>query len=166
MAKLTSTPKYCPVPAVVWATAGGVGLLKPAPGTWGSALAVGLALVVLAVCGSQLGRGLLIIATVIAVVGSYWAVPRAARWFGRGDPGQIVIDEVVGVWLGVVICPDFLLVEPLTAVLVVGILFRVFDIAKPGPVGFVESLHGTTGIMADDLVAGLLAGLLTTAILY
>lgn len=111
------------------------------------------------------GRWILLAGLGLALAASMWAVPRAVRWFRRGDPSQVVIDEVAGVWIAVVVLPAVVLAQPLTAVLVAGILFRVFDIAKPGPIGALESAGGTTGIMADDCAAGLLAGALTTAIL-
>lgn len=150
--------------ALAIATGGGAGLLRPAPGTWGSVVAMIVAMVVLTAAPSA-GRWILCALLALALVGSIWAVPHAVRWFRRGDPSQVVIDEVVGVWTAVVMLPPVLLAAPLTTVLAAGILFRVFDIAKPGPVGALESLGGTPGIMADDIAAGLLAGVLTTAIL-
>lgn len=151
--------------ALALATAFGAGWCRPGPGTWGSAAATVLALAVLAVCGPDPGRLVLIGLLLATLVASAWAVPRAVAWYGREDPGQIVIDEVAGVLIGVAILPSTILAAPLTPVLAVGILFRVFDIAKPGVVGSLESLGGTVGLMADDLAAGLLAGALTTAIL-
>lgn len=151
--------------ALALATAFGAGRCRPGPGTWGSAAAAIVALAILGLCGPDAGR-LVLIALLAATLGaSIWAVPRAVAWYGREDPGQIVIDEVAGVLLGVAILPATSLAAPLTPVLAVGILFRVFDIAKPGVVGSLESLGGTVGLMADDLAAGLLAGALTTALL-
>lgn len=159
-----SEPGRPPLLALAIATAGGAGLLRPAPGTWGSIVAMVVALIVLW-CAPVWGRWILLGGLVLALVASMWAVPRAAHWFRRGDPSQVVIDEVAGVWIAVVVLPAVVLAEPLTAVLVAGILFRVFDIAKPGPIGALESAGGTTGVMSDDCAAGLLAGALTTAIL-
>lgn len=91
--------------------------------------------------------------------------PAAAR-LARPDPGEIVIDECAGCWTALALLPPgLLLARPLSAVLLAVVLFRVFDIAKPWPVGAVERWPGAAGIMADDMVAGLLAGLLCTAIL-
>lgn len=157
-------PGRPPLLALAIATAGGAGLLRPAPGTWGSIVAMLVALIVLWLAPVG-GRWIVLGGLALALATSVWAVPRAVRWFRRGDPSQVVIDEVAGVWIAVVVLPGVLLAEPLTAVLVAGILFRVFDIAKPGPIGALESASGTTGIMADDCAAGLLAGALTTAIL-
>ncbi len=150
--------------ALAIATVGGAGMLRPAPGTWGSVVAMLIALIVLWFAPVW-GRWLLLAGLALVLIVSVWAVPHAVRWFRRGDPSEVVIDEVAGVWIAVVVLPAVVLAEPLTAVLVAGILFRVFDIAKPGPIGALESAGGTAGIMADDCAAGLLAGALTTAIL-
>jgi phosphatidylglycerophosphatase A len=162
--KSTSIAEPRPSLALALATAGGAGLLRPAPGTWGSVVAMALAYGLLLVVPPDLIRWSLLGLVGLTLIAAWWSVPRCVRWFGRGDPGQIVIDEVAGVWIGLAILPPGILATPLTSVLAVGILFRVFDIAKPGLIGSLESLHGTVGIMADDLGAGLMAGALTTAI--
>jgi phosphatidylglycerophosphatase A len=75
---------------------------------------------------------------------------------GGGDPGAVVIDEVAGQWLAVVL----LRADPL-AYFLAFVFFRLFDIAKPWPVGWLDrTLKGGLGIMVDDLMAGLYAGVL------
>ena len=94
-----------------------------------------------------------------------WAAPAAIRLFGCEDPPEVVIDEVAGTWLAIACLPAQALAQPLLAVAVAIALFRVFDIAKPWPVGWCEHLPGGWGIMADDLAAGAIAGGLGAAIL-
>jgi len=169
-AAAVKNPTRSPRPGLVHAlalglaTAGGAGLLRPAPGTWGSAVAAVIAGAVL-FAAPETGRWWLVAMVVVILLVSGWAVPQAVRYFRRGDPSQIVLDEVAGVWLGVVVLPAAVLAQPILAVLLVGLWFRFFDIVKPGPVGALEALGGTAGIMADDCAAGLLAGAMTTAIL-
>jgi phosphatidylglycerophosphatase A len=89
-----------------------------------------------------------------------WAAGEAERALGRCDDGRIVIDEVAGQLLA--LAPLFALPEGsrtnLPAVVTAFVAFRVFDIAKPGPVRMAERrLSGGLGVMADDGVAGALA---------
>jgi phosphatidylglycerophosphatase A len=92
---------------------------------------------------------------IAALVTTAIGIPAAtivARESGREDPGYVVLDEVAGQWIALIaIRPD-----ALHAILAL-VLFRIFDIAKPWPVRRLERLHGGTGIMADDLAAGVLA---------
>lgn len=125
------------------ASFGGVGFLPRAPGTWGSAAA-------LAMGAALLGAGgplLLAAAAMVAVAAGLWAIPRAA---GEADPGWVVIDEVAGMWLAML---------PLQGVPVAGlaasfVLFRLFDIWKPGPIRTLDRVPGRLGVMGDDLAAG------------
>ncbi len=151
--------------AVAIATAGGLGLLRPAPGTWAS-VATGAAAVVWLLAGPGHARGGLLIGAIVATVAGLLCAPAACRAFARKDPGQVVIDEVAGVLAGLCVLPAHLLLEsPLATVAVTVLLFRVFDIAKPFPVATLEALPGALGIMADDIAAGLVAGLLAGALL-
>jgi phosphatidylglycerophosphatase A len=150
--------------AVAIATAGGLGLLRPAPGTWASVATGAAALVWLLACPEQARSGLLI-AAIVATVAGLLCAPAACRAFARKDPGQVVIDEVAGVLAGLCVLPAHLLETPLATVAVTVLLFRVFDIAKPFPVTTLEALPGALGIMADDIAAGLVAGLLAGALL-
>ncbi len=153
------------------ATVGGIGLVPVAPGTFGAAAGIA-AYLGLAV----LGPALYALTTVGLAALGVWAADGAGRRFGREDDGRIVIDEVAGQLLALlplVVARSRSWVEPLGSVEIVGLVtgfvaFRVFDIAKPGPVRRAErGLEGTggLGVMADDLVAGgLAAGVVALAV--
>jgi phosphatidylglycerophosphatase A len=106
--------------------------------------------------GLRLGwLGLAVGTAVAAAAATLIGIPAAtivAREAGREDPGFVVIDEVVGQWTALIgVRADWR-----HAVLAL-VLFRVFDIWKPWPVRRLEELPGGTGIMLDDVAAGLLA---------
>lgn len=137
--------------AWIVATFCGTGLLKPAPGTWGSLAAV--LLWYWGLSAAHLNGGA---ATVITLAGALAAAAfgiQAAtiveRESGREDPGFVVIDEVAGQWVVLAAAP----VEMRHALLGL-VLFRVFDIVKPWPARKLERLHGGIGIMLDDIAAG------------
>lgn len=134
------------------ATAGGVGYTPIAPGTVGSALAL---LILWLVPLSAAGRAAFLVAVTVAGI---LASGRVERVVGRKDPGIIVIDEVAGMTLAVVNLP----LTP--AVAAAGfVLFRVFDVLKPFPAGWSQSLPGGIGVMTDDLIAGAYALVLVAA---
>ncbi len=72
------------------------------------------------------------------------------KFFGKKDPGQVVIDEVLGYWISVLFFPFNLKVA-----LAAFVVFRIMDIIKPWPVNRLQDLEGGLGIMIDDCVAGL-----------
>ena len=132
----------------------GAGLLRPGPGTYGSAAAVILWFI--AVHVSHASYHAQIIATLVAaLIVTRIGIPVAtivARESGREDPGHVVIDEVAGQLFALIAIPaDW--AHTLMALL----LFRVFDILKPPPVRQLERLPAGTGIMLDDVAAGLMA---------
>jgi phosphatidylglycerophosphatase A len=137
--------------ALVLATGFGTGYGPLVPGTWGSIPGVALAWAVERRLG---GWGVAAAACVTALVGT-WAADRAAVRLGEKDPGRVVVDEIAGQL--VTLC--FLPATP--QVLLAGfLLFRAFDIVKPWPARRLEALPGGSGIMADDLMAGLYANLI------
>ena len=153
--------------AVGCATVFGIGRLHPGPGTWAS-IAAGLiawgGIVLLP--PALITVGLLVGVVLVTGLGLVVA-PAAMRHFASGDPGPVVIDEVAGTWLAIALIPTTTLAaSPLACVLLGVLLFRVFDIAKPWPVGWFERLPGAVGIMADDLAAGAVAGILAAALLH
>ena len=90
-----------------------------------------------------------------------WASDRVSRASGTEDPPEVVIDEVAGVLLALALVRERGLGAKAASVL----LFRLFDITKPGPIAAAERLRPPgVGIMADDLVAGLAAGLLARVV--
>jgi phosphatidylglycerophosphatase A len=139
-------------PAVWIATVGGAGYFPVAPGTAGSA--VGVALQV-ALAQLPLGRDAAIVVLAAAffailAVGA-WAAGKAEDYFGRKDPGQVVVDEVAGQMLTYLLLP-----HPTWKGLLGGFLiFRALDIIKPYPARQAERIPRGWGIMLDDVVAGL-----------
>ena len=130
------------------ATGFGSGFSPVAPGTAGTLVAVPLAYLLPAGFPAQ---GL-VVALVVAL--AIWSAGVAAPGFGLKDPGQIVVDEIAGYLVTVAFLPAG------WVTLAVGfVLFRLFDIAKPPPCRWAETLPGGLGIVADDLLAGLYANL-------
>ncbi|UWQ93968.1 phosphatidylglycerophosphatase A [Rhodobacteraceae bacterium M385] len=141
-------------------TVGGVGLLRPAPGTWGS-LAGLIAGVLLHMIG---GFWLLFVASFVVTGLGWWAVLQEVG-DSADDPSEIVIDEVAGQWVALwpvsfgawMMGADILALYP--GLIAAFLAFRAFDILKPGPVGWADRQHGAFGIMADDVIAGWLASM-------
>ncbi|HEX3131984.1 MAG TPA: phosphatidylglycerophosphatase A [Planctomycetota bacterium] len=145
----------------------GVGLLRPAPGTWASIAAGLVAWLAIPLVPASCLTVVLVVAVVLATALGLVCAPAAIRHFASGDPGPVVIDEVAGTWLAIALIPaPTLVVGPFMAALLGTLLFRVFDIAKPWPVGWFERCPGALGIMADDLAAGAAAGILAAALLH
>jgi phosphatidylglycerophosphatase A len=142
------------VPALVCATALGVGYVPFAPGTFGSA--VGL-LVWRALPSSAPIQALVIV--VLFAIGS-WSGTVAERHFGRADPSHVVIDEVVGMLVTLFFNP-----VGWVGAMVGFLFFRIADITKPFPANRLERLPGGLGIMADDAMAGVYANIALRAIL-
>jgi phosphatidylglycerophosphatase A len=130
------------------ATGAGSGYLPKAPGTWGS-----LAGLLLWLPLSQLPLALyLLVVAVLFLLGTA-AAGAAEKIVDQGDPGLVVIDEIVGQLLALTAAPLGLIPALLGFA-----LFRLFDIFKPFPVGwFDQHIHGGLGIMMDDVIAGLYA---------
>ena len=138
-------------PAVLLATWFGTGLIRKAPGTWGSLAALPGAWLVV----RDFGQAGLAAAIVLVFFCGWWAAARIEEKTGESDSQYIVIDEVAGQGLALLFVPlDLILYS-------VGfLLFRLFDILKPWPVHVAESrLKGGLGVMADDLAAGAYAAL-------
>lgn len=130
------------------ATGAYTGYLPKAPGTWGSILGVGL----------WAGLYKLEMLPYVGVVAALFVIGTgcagsAEKILDRGDPGLVVIDEIVGQLIALAAAPF----NPVAALLGF-FLFRVFDIFKPFPVNWLDKhIHGGLGIMLDDVVAGLYA---------
>jgi len=143
------------------ATAGGAGYAPIAPGTFGSM--VGVALFV-PLSGFHPLLFALTTATLLAL--GTWAADCAEHFFGKKDDGRIVIDEVVGQLIALAPLLCFANLAGVTSLALLGagfLLFRLFDIWKPGPVGWAERhFAGGAGVMLDDVVAGALAALVMT----
>ena len=141
-------------PAVLIATGFGSGRFSPAPGTWGS-IAAWIIGIVLMMSGP--GKAALCLAFIFSCLAGWWAVERIEEQTDSHDDGMIVIDEWAGIWLAMLMTaghPVFLLMALA--------LFRLFDIWKPGPIGWLDRhVQGPAGVMLDDLAAGLVTGLCT-----
>ena len=129
----------------------GCGLFPWGPGSIGSAAGL-LIGVLLAVYGAWTGWQIALIGLALAPVG-IWAAGVEERCCARQDPGQVVIDEVVGQLLAL---GGAVALNPRSFVTAF-LLFRFFDIVKPPPARQLERLHGGLGIMADDMMAGVYA---------
>lgn len=155
----------------------GVGYLPVAPGTWGSLLGILIYLGVL-VSETNLGVALLhagwesgtILAAMFAgnlvllgvlTFAGIWSAGVAARLFGTEDPHPVVIDEVLGQLIVFLFIP---LTNIWWMILAGFLLFRLFDIWKPYPVDSLQDLPGGLGICADDILAGVYAGVCLSVI--
>ncbi len=143
------------------ATVGGVGYLRPAPGTWGSLAALPY-FWVFHVFG---GFPLVLIAVIAGFVKGWWAIKEMTSGSDNHDPSEIVVDEVIGQWIALLplsyaawsMSLDILVMWP--GWIAAFVLFRLFDIWKPGPVGWADRRDDAWGVMLDDVVAGVLAAL-------
>lgn len=130
-------------PARLVATLGGAGLLRPGPGTWGSAVVLPLVLLGPLSC--------LVLALVVTLAG-YWAAQQVLH-DDTEDPGWFVADEGAGMLLALAALPA----ATWSGVLAAFALFRLLDIAKPWPVSWADDQGGAFGVMLDDILAGAIA---------
>jgi phosphatidylglycerophosphatase A len=143
------------------ATFFGAGRLRPAPGTWGS-LATALLWWLLASHLPAAARvPVILVLIVVAVAIGIPAATLEARGCGKKDPSHVVIDEVAGQLITYIACP--IVWQALFAGF---ILFRAFDIVKPPPVRQLEALPEGTGIVVDDLAAGVYALIVLQLLLH
>ena len=129
----------------------GVGFFPVAPGTAGSLVALCVGAVALAIWPAI--WTLAVLALISAVVG-WWAIGASGE--AANDPGWVVIDEFAG---------QFLAMAPLArpspaGLLLAFVLFRLFDIWKPGPIGWADRRKTAAGVMGDDVIAGGFAAIL------
>ena len=125
----------------------GSGLVPKIPGTAGTLAAIPLYLLLrdlslLWYCGALL----------VLFLAGIWACDRTARDLGVGDPSVIVWDEILGFLVAMTAAPS-----GWPWILAGFVLFRLFDILKPWPIGLLDQrIHGGLGIMLDDVTAGLM----------
>jgi len=146
-----------------------VGLIRPAPGTWGSAAAIPVGYLI-HVAG---GFPALLIATVAVFLIGWWATSEETKGKENHDPSEIVIDEVAGQWIALLPVSGVLWFSgadpwlfPYPGWITAFLLFRLFDIWKPGPVGWADRKSTALGVMLDDVIAGLMAVMLELAMLW
>lgn len=134
----------------------GSGLLRPAPGTWGTLAGWGA---FIALDGWLTLTGWVVVIVITILVGSLCA-QRTGRALGRSDHGAIVIDEIAAIWIVLLMLPPSLVAQAF------GFLaFRLFDILKPPPIRAIDRRWKSGfGVMADDLVAAFYALLLAAVV--
>ena len=129
----------------------GSGLIKPAPGTWGTLAAVPLYWAFMTFL-TQSPVALLVLIVLGFLIGIYLC-GKTATDVGVHDHGAIVWDEIIGFWITMLAIPFNGL-----NILIGFVLFRFFDIIKPWPIKVVDQkIHGGFGIMFDDVLAGVMA---------
>ena len=143
-----------------------VGRIPLAPGTLGSLVALPLAWL-LHYLGGFPALGLASLA--IFLLG-WWATASYTRGRDNHDPGEVVIDEVVGQWIALFPLSAGLWhagvaghVFPYPGWVGAFVMFRLFDIWKPWPVSWADRKHGPMGVMLDDVLAGLMAAVVVAA---
>ena len=153
---IETSPRRSEAAAPLWATViatfFGAGRLRPGPGTWGSAAAVLISLTLARWIPAPWQPGVLAGLAAVAVGVGIPAATRVARASGVKDPQFVVIDEVAGQWITLLFAG-----VAWKTVLAGFILFRGFDIVKPPPVRQLERLPEGTGIVMDDVAAGIYA---------
>jgi phosphatidylglycerophosphatase A len=145
--------------ARIVATWFGCGYSKFAPGTVGT---LGCLPVVYVLHG--LGIVPYWCGTIVLTALGVWAGTRVGAELGEEDPQCVVIDEVSGTLIAVGIGSGLAFRQNFVVAALAVVLFRVFDIWKPGPIYSVQSLPKGWGIMADDVLAGVAAGMLADAV--
>lgn len=162
------TVDYIALALTTW----GVGYLPLMPGTFGSMVGVGIYIGVVAFDSAAAARfaaagytleqvtaitwasnSLLLIAFIIVGI---WASGRSIPILGDTDPSEAVVDEVIGMLTTLLFIPQG---ASWVFVLAGFFLFRLFDIWKPYPIDSLQTLPGGVGVCADDIVAGVYAGM-------
>lgn len=139
-----------------------MGFLRPAPGTWGAAAALILAFAIL----EAAGLWAFLAAVALAVAAAFWSIGDLVRRLGgpgHHDPSWVVIDELAGQWIALL--PVAIGAEASGAAptdlwpgwVAAFLLFRLFDVWKPGPIGWADRRPGVAGVVLDDLFAGAFA---------
>ena len=145
-----------------------VGFLRPAPGTWGSAVGIILAYIFLKTVTFMTFCLLLLFVILIG----FWSTKKYIRKNSeKSDPAEVVVDEVIGQWIAVlpigymIQLPEFN-IEGLWFVWIWAFVsFRFFDIVKLGLVGWADNLGGALGVILDDILAGIAAGFTVAVVL-
>jgi phosphatidylglycerophosphatase A len=134
-----------------WVALGlGAGLMRPGPGTWGTA--VGWGLFALAFPAGTRDWSSVGLAIAVALVLGTWAAQRASLLLGEADPSVVVVDEIVAFWIVLALLPPAH--QGLAVQACAFVVFRVFDITKPPPIRQIDRRwKNAWGIMADDLLA-------------
>lgn len=138
-------------------TFGPIGFMK-APGTLGTLISLPLVYILRANNLSSNWYGIIVC---FAVIFSLWVITQALLCFKTKDPSEIILDELIGTLVTFSNVP----INGITLFLGF-VLFRFFDIVKPGPIAWVERHEGAFGIVADDMVAGAFANIVLLSGIY
>lgn len=153
----------------------GVGYLPLAPGTWGSMVGVGIYVLLANIfreyrfapgsAGSEFMiaaiHAVILIVFLLFILLGVWAAGRSTELLGDLDPSRAVVDEVIGQLIVFLFIPF----ASSWALIVSGfLLFRLFDIWKPYPIDYLQVLPGGIGVCADDILAGVYAGVCLSVI--
>ena len=132
-----------------------IGYLPLVPGTFGSLAGVGLFYALVPITGVMYS---LVVLDIIVL--GLMTSGRMEKLLNKKDPGCIVIDEVAGMLLALSFLPcNFRIV------LLAFLIFRILDTLKPFPAGRLQNLHGSAGVVGDDLVAGIYTNIVMQIIL-
>lgn len=132
----------------------GSGLLKPAPGTWGSLAAVFLGGLWFFLAKQSMPLWFIFIAAGLGI----FICDKGEKYLQKHDAPEIVWDEFVGMWIAMWQVPVWL--WPVAFA-----LFRFFDISKIGPIKTIQDLDGGLGIMADDVLAGIASRIILAVVM-
>lgn len=149
------SPRLLKHPSVFIATGFGSGLSPVAPGTAGTLVSLLLFFFM------QDTTWPLLVLCVMGFIAGVWLCQQTSARLGVHDHGGIVWDEFIGMWLTLLWVPI-----SLTSLVLGFALFRLFDIFKPWPIGYLDKrVHGGLGIMLDDVIAGVFANICLQLIL-
>ena len=136
--------------------------MRPAPGTWGSVAGMILAFILLNTIDLFTFCLILLFTTLVG----FWATKHYIQHNSeKSDPSEVVIDEVIGQWIAILPIgftlkvTEFSNKELWLVWLWAFVSFRFFDIIKLGLVGWADNLGGALGVLLDDILAGIAAGL-------
>ena len=157
MNEIFSKPQRCRF--YYWLACGfGLGRLTRFPGTLAS----------VAICpllwwsGQHISAPLFALVALLMLLSGIFICAGAIKHAGNPDPPEVVWDEFAGMWVAMMFVPPNLI-----TVLMALVVFRFFDILKPQPIAWVERVvPGASGVMLDDIVAGIMANLVVRAILW
>lgn len=157
---------------ILWLAQGfGVGRIPVAPGTFGTLVGIPWVMLLLATRNFWL----YLAGTLLGIFISVWLCGAAEKILQQKDPSSVVIDEIIALpicfvgvfaqhWFRKGVLPqpqDLILGNYYVIVLIVFVLFRIFDIAKPWPVRQSQSLHGGWGVTVDDVLAAVYVAILS-----
>ena len=145
-----------------------VGFLQPAPGTWGSVVGIISAYILL----NAIDLFTFCLILLFTVLVGFWTTKNYIEYNSKkSDPSEVVIDEVIGQWIAVLPIGFTLEVTEFSGKelwfvwLWAFVSFRFFDIIKLGLVGWADNMGGTLGVLLDDILAGIAAGLTVTVLI-